>query len=435
MAGSRPGKTRGSRSPSAPKSSRRQNLFGDSGASTVWSIDAHMRVPIAPVAAVLVLVLSSAALAGPSTPDAHMTPGSPRDVIQSAFAEADRVLNDPATQDKPMERLNAILEIVARVFAFRDAAELALGREWRARTPAEQDEFTHLFASLLERSFVLTLAMRARLEGGVQMRVLDDSVGARDATVRTEILSRSTNHIPITYRMIVHGDRWMIRDVVIDGISVVENYHAQVRRVLADSSYGEVVHRMRTKVSELSELVAVGPDTPSLKRLAPVAAVRDESRDERPTLVADVVTPTPPVVVIPAAPSPPSIPATNETRRPTETRAARDSRLDTKAATPQARPVRVVDNTKHASAAPTMRRPTPAPEARYWVQVGAFKDRATAQRLSTQLRDLKLPVLLADAREAGTLSRVRVGPYAARTEAVAMVRQLEAKGFRPFIVP
>ncbi len=77
---------------------------------------------------------------------------SPTEQLRGFFAAATRILVDPRPEARPEERLSAIRMIVADMFDFREAAQLSLGPEWTARTPAERVEFVRLFADLVERS-------------------------------------------------------------------------------------------------------------------------------------------------------------------------------------------------------------------------------------------------------------------------------------------
>jgi cell division protein FtsN len=74
--------------------------------------------------------------------------------------------------------------------------------------------------------------------------------------------------------------------------------------------------------------------------------------------------------------------------------------------------------------------PTATKASRYWVQVGAFKDAAAASRVAERLLVDHLPVGIAPG---ASLTRVRVGPFADRVEAVSNLRTLELKGYRAFI--
>src|SRR5438034_6503693 len=66
---------------------------------------------------------------------------SPTETLQGVFAAVNRVLGDPEFQEKPRELMGAIHNVMGVTFDFREAARLAMGREWEARTPTEQDEF------------------------------------------------------------------------------------------------------------------------------------------------------------------------------------------------------------------------------------------------------------------------------------------------------
>src|SRR5260370_34867598 len=108
------------------------------------------------VCATLVACLGRANVAGA---------GAPTDMLRGVFQDANVVLTDPATEQRPLDRLIAIRGLFSRVFDFRDAAERSLGRQWQARTAAEQQEFTHLFADFVQRGFVYWLASVAQVHG------------------------------------------------------------------------------------------------------------------------------------------------------------------------------------------------------------------------------------------------------------------------------
>ena len=84
--------------------------------------------------------------------------GPPSDTLRAVFGDANKILTDPATRQRPLERLGTIQALVGRVFDFRDAAERSLGGQWQASSPAEQDEFTRIFAESMQRGFVYLLA-------------------------------------------------------------------------------------------------------------------------------------------------------------------------------------------------------------------------------------------------------------------------------------
>ena len=67
------------------------------------------------------------------------------------------------------------------------------------------------------------------------------------------MILRKNDRIPLNYRMIIKDQGWMIYDVVIEGVSLVSNYRSQFSRVISESSYGELVRRLRAKINEMEK--------------------------------------------------------------------------------------------------------------------------------------------------------------------------------------
>lgn len=177
--------------------------------------------------------------------------GSPTDTLRATFAQANTIISNPAMDDRPLDRLVAVRALFGKVFDFRGAAERVLGPEWKARTAVEQREFTSIFTGFVQRGFVHWLASVAAVDtsrGGITVYYLGESVHRDRAAVRTAILGRGGRQILLDHQMIYKGNRWMVGDVTIDGISLVTNYRAQFERVIRASSYRELVTRMRQRI-------------------------------------------------------------------------------------------------------------------------------------------------------------------------------------------
>ena len=178
--------------------------------------------------------------------------GAPTEMLRGVFADANRVLTDPATEQRPLERLVAIRGLFSRVFDFRDAAERSLGRQWQARTAAEQQEFTRVFADFVQRGFVYWLASVAEIDGragGATVQFVSESVDRDTATVQVAILARGGRMIPLTHHLIYRNRRWVVRDVNIEGISLVSSYRSQFDRIIRGSSYPQLLQLIRARVA------------------------------------------------------------------------------------------------------------------------------------------------------------------------------------------
>ena len=127
-----------------------------------------------------------------------------------------------------------------------ETAQRVLARHWPARTQAEREEFTQLFADLLERTYI------ARMDeyGGERIRYVSESIDGKLASVRARITTRNGTEVAVESRMNLRGDRWLIYDVLIENVSLVANYRSQFDRIVRSSSYEELVRRLKTKRDE-----------------------------------------------------------------------------------------------------------------------------------------------------------------------------------------
>lgn len=137
------------------------------------------------------------------------------------------------------------------------------------RSGAERESFVEVFTDLLARSYIQMVRSRLPRDRVPSIRVVgDDVTGERDATVRTKVEARDGSDVRIDYAMTREHGVWLVYDVVIDGVSLVENYRAQFVRVLrTSSSFAELMARLWAMVS-VGEAVAASPNTGS-----PAAAV------------------------------------------------------------------------------------------------------------------------------------------------------------------
>lgn len=245
--------------------------------------------------------------------------GPPTERLRGFFSHVNVVLTDPATEQQPLERIARIRRLVADLTDIPSAAALALGPEWAVRTPAEREEFAELFAELLERAYVGRLAGAVRVTGVITLKYVDEVVGGDMATVITAV-GGTAGHVE--YLMTLRGGRWQVRDIVLDGVSVVHNYRAQFRRLLQQESYAAVVTAMRTKLAGESLLFA------GLPRRAPTIVSTPSPEGQ-----AVAAAPSAPVEASPPPPPPPP-PAVTE---PSARSAVRRAKVVTPAPSTSAR--------------------------------------------------------------------------------------------------
>jgi len=177
--------------------------------------------------------------------------GAPTDLLRVQIDRVVKTLDEPELkkEGKSRERRAAVRRIAEDIFDFGETAKRSLGRHWQTRTPAERKEFVDLFANLLERSYL----SKIELYSGERIAYLGDTVEGDQATVRTRIVTKHGTEVPVDYKMYRQGDRWLVYDVIIEGVSLIANYRTQFNKIIQTSSYEELVRKMKTKQAEFSE--------------------------------------------------------------------------------------------------------------------------------------------------------------------------------------
>jgi len=217
---------------------------------------------------------------------------TPTESVRDLFAAVNTILADPAAREHPLGAVAGIHRLVTEAVDVSTAAAVALGREWHVRSLDERNEFVDLFAALLERAYVGRLVGIARVSEGVAVSYRGEVVTGAEATVTTALAARRDDAI-VEYRMTSRDGHWLIRDVVLDGVSIVENYQAQFRHLLRRGTYADLVSRLRDKLAEDSLLfariepraLAARPAT-AQTGTATAAAPEPPSPSETPVMVA-----------------------------------------------------------------------------------------------------------------------------------------------------
>ena len=189
---------------------------------------------------VLIIVLATLKL---SLVSAFAAP--PLETIQTQVDRALEVLRDPALKAESAKgaKEKKIWAILDGVFDYTELSKRTLAQNWKRFSPDQQKEFIGLFGKLL---------------GGVYMdRIIahkDEKVvfgkatnlSDKTAEVQSEVV-RSSKPIPIHYRMILENGEWRVYDVVIEGVSLVQNYRTQFREILTNKSPEDLLKTLREK--------------------------------------------------------------------------------------------------------------------------------------------------------------------------------------------
>ena len=175
----------------------------------------------------------------------------PAEQLKAQLERVLKVVQDPEVKKggKVAER-RAVRKIAEEIFDFGDTARRALARHWAQRSAAEREEFTAVFTDVFEHAYL----SKVELLQGDRVAYLGDSVDGNVALVRTKLTMKSGSQLDVDYRMQQRGNtgRWLVYDVVIEGVSLVENYRNQFNSVIQRTSYQELVRRLKAVQSQLA---------------------------------------------------------------------------------------------------------------------------------------------------------------------------------------
>jgi phospholipid transport system substrate-binding protein len=159
------------------------------------------------------------------------------------------------------ERLAHLQHIANTAFDWEQIAQRALATHWRDRTPQERQEFTALLREAVQGMYLerLEAAAQQRLQEKPAIVYHGEQVDGQRAMVSTTVVTRRHWEIPIEYRLRHSEGQWRIYDVVITGVSLVNNFRAQFHQIITQSSYQELIRQLKAR--QLGEVVAEPPQT------------------------------------------------------------------------------------------------------------------------------------------------------------------------------
>ena len=172
-----------------------------------------------------------------------LSAGAPSDQTRATIEKVLTILKDPVAKSERRERLR---QVIYPSFDFAEMAKRSLGAHWQRRNPTEQQEFVKLFTDLVESSYVDAIESY----NGEKVVVANEKQDKDFAEVNTKITTKKGEEFAIDYKLHQASGSWTIYDAVIENVSLVNNYRSQFNRVIAKSSYEDLVTKMKEKQFE-----------------------------------------------------------------------------------------------------------------------------------------------------------------------------------------
>ena len=174
--------------------------------------------------------------------------GGATEAMKGTIDEVLRILQDKSLKQpgKSEERRRILEKVVGDRFDYAEMSRRALGAPWANLTEKEREEFVALFQTLLVNSY----ADKVEAYSGEGVQYINERTENEYAEVRTKVLTGKTE-IPLDYRLLQKASVWRVYDVVVDGVSLVNNYRGQFTKILRNGTFAELLDQLRKKSDKI----------------------------------------------------------------------------------------------------------------------------------------------------------------------------------------
>ncbi len=166
--------------------------------------------------------------------------GGPQEEVKGLIEEVQTILK---TKSEKAQRLELVEKAAAKHLDFREMAKRSLESTWTSLNRGQQDEFVKVFSELLKAHYANHLDDFAKTKVDYQ----GETNKAETSEVRILVI-RPNDKIPVNFRLRHEPQGWMIVDMTIEGVSMVDNFRTQFAAMIQECSYGELVRCMKDRL-------------------------------------------------------------------------------------------------------------------------------------------------------------------------------------------
>lgn len=173
--------------------------------------------------------------------------GEPTDQIKQTTDKILAIVQDPALKgpDKDAERQKQMKQAIDTRFDWASMSRSAIGAHWQGLSEAQRKEFTALFSELVEKTYM----SKVESYSGEKIQYRGDKVDGTFGVAEVVIVTLRGTDTPVSYRVQKKGAEWLVYDVNIEGVSLVNNYRSQIAAILSGSSYDVLIGKIKAKLA------------------------------------------------------------------------------------------------------------------------------------------------------------------------------------------
>ncbi|HNZ64836.1 MAG TPA: ABC transporter substrate-binding protein [Smithella sp.] len=174
--------------------------------------------------------------------------GAPLDSVKKCVNEVIGIVGDPKLKSESAKEIKKekLRVLYKQMFDEIEFSKRTLTRNWNNFTPAQREEFVKLFEQVLEKAYGDKVLSYTNEKVDFYKETM---LSANQAEVQSRIIT-SSKEVPVFYRVIFKDGKWKVYDVVVENISLVQNYRTQFNDILAKDKPEQLLEILRKKVKQ-----------------------------------------------------------------------------------------------------------------------------------------------------------------------------------------
>ncbi len=174
--------------------------------------------------------------------------GAPLDSVKKCVSEVIGIVGDPKLKSESAKEIKKekLRVLYKQMFDEIEFSKRTLTRNWNNFTPAQREEFVKLFEQVLEKAYGDKVLSYTNEKVDFYKETM---LSANQAEVQSRIIT-SSKEVPVFYRVILKDGKWKVYDVVVENVSLVQNYRTQFNDILAKDKPEQLLEILRKKVKQ-----------------------------------------------------------------------------------------------------------------------------------------------------------------------------------------
>ena len=172
--------------------------------------------------------------------------GVPLDTVKANVNSVLDILRDPKLKGEAGKKVKEqkIQAAAEKLFDFVELSKRTLGLNWNNFTPEQRKEFVHLFETILKDAYIEKITS---YDNEPVNFTKEAPLSETTVEVSSVVVLKGGQQVPVNYRVIKKENDWRVYDVVIEGVSLINNYRTQFREILGNNPPEKLLESLRKK--------------------------------------------------------------------------------------------------------------------------------------------------------------------------------------------